>query len=230
MKNLVSALLVVFAITSISTVNGQSSRDIGNFDRIAVSTSVKVELIKSNTPNLEFKMLSGNEDHLITEVKNNTLIVKIKSGMFNGNNNSKASVKVYYTSLDGIKASAGSAIRSANTITSSSMDVDVSSGAKVDLEIETGTIEVEASSGAIASIDGSADKGMFEVSSGANINASDMECDHVSAEASSGGQIRVHANKKLTAEASSGGMIKYKGDADYTDTDAGRSGQIKRMK
>ena len=74
MKNLIITFLVCCLSISATNIFAQSTREISDFDRISVSSSVKVELIKGDSPKLEYKMLSGNEDKLITEVKNNRLV------------------------------------------------------------------------------------------------------------------------------------------------------------
>lgn len=229
MKNIIKLSFVFIFCLSISLTFGQSIREVASFDKISASASVKVKLIKSDVQKVEFKMTRGDEEDLVTKVKNGKLIIKIKSGMFKGNNNSKAAVKVYYTSLNEIEASAGASIKSEELIYSSDMEVSVSSGANADLEIEAESIEADASSGGRLLLEGSARNGDFDVSQGANLDASDMVCDKVSADASSGGHLKIHVNKKLKADASSGGSIKYKGNVEYTNTDSGWSGQIKRM-
>ena len=230
MKNLVKVSFVFLISVSLSVAYGQTTRTVGNFTKVSASTNVKVKLIKADEQRVEFKMTSGEEKSLITEVKNDKLIIKIKSGMLNWSSKAKASVKVYYTDLDEISASAGASIKSDELIYASDMDVDVSSGAVADLEVEAKTIEADVSSGGRILLEGSADKGDFDVSSGANLDASDMVCDIVTADASSGGNLKVHVNKKLTADASSGGSIRYKGTVEYANTDSGWSGKIKRMK
>jgi DUF4097 and DUF4098 domain-containing protein YvlB len=229
MKNLIKTSFVILISFSLSLAYGQSTRSVDYFDQISVSASVNVKLIKSDVQKVEFKMISGDEESLVTEVKNKKLIIKIKSGMFNWNNKAKASVKVYYTELNEIEASAGSSIKAEELIRCQDMDIEVSSGAVADLEIEAESIDAEVSSGGRIILEGSARNGDFEVSSGANLDASDMICDIVSADASSGGQMKIYVNKKLRADASSGGSISYKGNVEYTHTDSGWSGQIKRM-
>lgn len=229
MKNLVQISFVFFMSIGLSVVYGQSTRSVGNFKEVSASSNVSVKLIKSDMQKVEFKMTTGDEEDLITEVKNGKLILKIKSGMFRRNSKAKAKVKVYYTDLNGVEASAGASIKSDDLIYTSSMDVEVSSGAIIDLEVESEKLSVEASSGGKIHLEGSAKNGDFDVSSGGNIDGSQLICDNVAADASSGGQLQVHANKKLNAEASSGGSIRYKGSVEYTHTDAGRSGQIKRV-
>ena len=229
MKNLIKTSLVFFFSLCLVLAYGQSIRDVGNFTEVIASTNVQVKLIKADNQKVEFKMISGDEESLVTEVKNNVLIIKIENGKHSWGNKSKASVKVYYTQLTGIEAKAGASIKSDELIYTTNMDVEVSSGAKADLEIEAENIDVEVSSGGKLKLEGSAKTGELEVSTGGNLDASSLVCDNVSADASSGGRIQVHVNKKLKADASSGGSIRYKGDVEYTNTDSGWSGQIKRM-
>ena len=230
MKNVIRINLIFLFFLVFSFAYGQTTRTVGNFNKVSASSSVKVKLIKSNEQKVEFKMTRGNEEDLITEVKNNKLIIKIKSSMFNWKSNGKANVKVYYTDLNSVEASAGATVKGDELIHAEEMNVEVSSGATVDVEVEAKNIDAEVSSGARLALEGSAEYGDFEVSSGGNLNAADMICDKVSAEASSGGNLKVHANKKLKADASSGGNIRYKGSAEHTNTDSGWSGSISRMK
>jgi len=229
MKNFIRITFVFLISLSMTAANGQSTRDVDYFDKVSASTSVKVKLIKSNEQKVEFKMTRGDESSLITKVKNKKLIIKTKSKAFSWNNNAKASVKVYYTELNEVEASAGASVKAEEPIEGDDVEVSVSSGAVMDLEIESEGVDAEASSGGRLLLEGNAKNGHFEVSSGANIDASTMECDNVKAEASSGGNLKIHVNKKLNADATSGGSIRYKGDVDFIDSDSGWSGKIKRI-
>lgn len=228
MKHLAKTVTFIFALFLTVSLNAQT-RQIGNFTGLRVSASVSVKLVKADTPSIEYKMIKGNESSLITEVKGNNLIVKIKSKIGWNNNNAKAKVIVYYTELDDISVSAGATLKSDDPIRTDDMDIDVSSGSSADIEVIAETIDADASSGATLKLEGSATKAAFDAISGATINAKLMICDYVNADVSSGASISVHANKKLNADASSGGSIRYTGDADDTRIDKGWSGQISRM-
>ena len=229
MKNILKTCMALVLLIGFSSLTAQTTRNLSYFNKLSASSSVKVKLIKSNEHKVEFKMTSGDEDRLITEVKNDRLIVKIKSKSFGWNGNAKAAVKVYYTELNEVDVSAGASVKGEEVINATNMEVSVSSGARADLEVESEKIYAEVSSGGRIELEGSAKNGKYEASSGGFIDAVSMVCDNVDAEASSGGQMKVHANKKLNAEASSGGSIKYRGEADYTNTDSGWSGKIKRI-
>lgn len=229
MKNLIKTSLVFLFSIGLVVAHGQITRNVDDFTKISASTNVQVKLIKSDKQKVEIKMLSGDEESLITEVNNDKLIIKIKSGIFSWNNKSKALVKVYYTQLNGVEVSAGASVKSDDLIYTENMNVEVSSGAVADLEVEAENIDAEVSSGGRITLEGNAKTGDFEASSGANLDASKMICDNVSADVSSGARIDVHVDKKLNADASSGGAIRYKGKVEYTNSDSGWSGQIKRM-
>jgi len=228
MKYLSTITTLLFALLFTVSIDAQT-REIGNFSGISASTSVSVKLVKADSPRIEYKMIKGSDSRLITKVKGNDLIVKIKSKIGSWNNSAQAKVIVYYTELDDISVSAGATVKSEEPIRAESMDVDVSSGSSADLEIIAHEIDADASSGATLKLEGSAKEGEFDASSGSTINAKNLICDYVDADVSSGATIKVHANKKLSADASSGGSIRYKGDATDTNIDKGWSGQISRM-
>ncbi len=218
-------LIFLFSVCSIS-IYGQV-RNIGNFTAIEASTNVAVKLIKADSPRIEFKMLRGNEKDLITKIKENKLIVKIDSDF--GGSKAQAQVKVYYTELKEISASAGASIKGEELIYADAMDVEASSGAYVDLEIEAKSINVDVSSGATMALEGTAVRGNFDSSSGSTLNAKRMICDHVSADASSGSTLKITANKSFDGDDSSGASIQYSGDVEASKSDAGWSGSIRKI-
>lgn len=78
MKNLQHyALILLLSFLTASAI--AQTRSISDFDAIKTSGNVNVKLVKADSPSIEYKMIAGNENDLITEVKNNTLTVKIKN-------------------------------------------------------------------------------------------------------------------------------------------------------
>jgi hypothetical protein len=68
----------------------------------------------------------------------------------------------------------------------------------------------------------------FDTGSAGEIDAYDLECETVNAEASSGGSVKVNVTKSLTAHATSGGSIKYRGNPDKSITDSSSGGSVKK--
>ncbi len=227
MKHITTTATLLIALFISVSISAQT-RQIGNFTGIKVSSGVSVKLVKADSPKIEYKMIKGDESALITEIKGNNLIVKLKS-KFGGWNNAQAKVIVYYTELSDISVSSGSSLKCEDPIRTQDMDIDVSSGSSADIEVIAQSIDVDASSGASLKLEGSAKKAEYDADSGSTIRAKMMICDYVNADVSSGATITAHVNKKLNADASSGGTIRYTGDADDARIDKGWSGQISRM-
>lgn len=218
-----SICLLLLAIFSF----GQT-RSIADFNALTTAGSVKVELIKSTTPKIEYKMLKGKDVDLITEVKNGKLTVKIKNKW--GMSSAKADVKVYYTSLNSIVSSAGSTIQSFEKINSDNMSISSSSGSRISLMLNANSTSVNSSSGSSITLSGDVKgTGTFDSSSGSSINASDLSINDANVDASSGSSISLWVKNKISADASSGGNIKYKGSPTVVDTDKSSGGSVSKM-
>ena len=228
MKNKISIITGLLTMFAIVFAQGQS-RDVQDFHSVHVSTSITAKLVKSNDTRVEYTMKKGDAKNLITEVKNGRLYVKTKSNKWGwGGNNTSANVTIYYTDLDEIKASAGCSVSSDNVISADEMEIDVSSGSSVRLEVEADEVEVDISSGSSLKLKGSAKRGDFEASSGSTLNAYKFVTQKANVEASSGSSVSIHVDDTLDASASSGASISYTGNVKNKNIDSGWSGSISR--
>ncbi len=205
------------------------SKNLPEFTSISTGGSVQVELVKGSSPKAEYTIIKGNKEDLFIEVKNDELVVKIKSknSMWN-RSETKAKVTVYYNgTLKAIDCAAGSSLNADNEISTASMDIEVSSGANCNVKLKAEDVNVSASSGAKVSINGTGNTAVYDASSGSKIEAGNFISSIADADVSSGASISLHATKKLKADASSGGSIKYKGNPESTNIDSGMSGSIR---
>lgn len=221
-------VLLITCLLLIAIFSFGQTRSVTDFNSLSTAGSVKVELIKSSAPKIEYKMLKGKDEDLITEVKNGKLSIKIKNRW--GMSNAKADVKVYYTSLNSIVSSAGSTIQSFEKVNSDNMSISSSSGSRISLIMNANSTAVHSSSGSSITLSGDVKGvGTFESSSGSNINAKDLATNDANAEASSGSSISLWVKNKISADASSGGNIKYKGSPTVVDTDKSSGGSVSKM-
>lgn len=77
---------------------------------------------------------------------------------------------------------------------------------------------------------GSASSLALAVSSGGSLDAQGLRADNVTATASSGGSLLLHASNALTASASSGGSIKYHGSPDRLTQQSSSGGSIRQAR
>jgi hypothetical protein len=179
----------------------------GDFKNISVSNAIDVVIEQSDATEITVEADDNLQKEIITKVENGTLIIKCKYSSFRNITMKKVTVKV--PSLEKIEASSASTVQSKNVFQGENMDLESSSAATMDLNIESDNISATSSSGSSINVQGKALKVQTKASSGATVDAGKLLANEVNADVSSGGSINVHPIVTLKAEASSGGHINY---------------------
>lgn len=185
---------------------------------IAVTVHIgQVQSVVVTTDENAYKYLSVN-------VKNDELHLGYKNLASIGGMTTKVEITV--PALSEVEISSGASLTLADTLVTSSLSAEVSSGASAYIIAKVDKLTLEASSGASIEAVGSAMVADYESSSGASLSAYGVECRKVDAEATSGGSIQLTVTQQLEAEASSGGSISYKGNPVKVINESGLSGSV----
>lgn len=205
-------------------------RDVQNFNAIAVSSGIKLYVSAGNEESVRVEASENIINDVITEVKGGTLHIYMRrKNMFNLFNwGTTGTVRAYVTAntLNGLKASSGSEVRSENTLKGNTLTLDVSSGGDVNLNLVYRDMEVDSSSGSKVKLSGRCKNLRAEASSGSIINAGNLESVNCQADASSGGNINLQVSDDIKARASSGGNIRYEGNPKVKDFNQSSGGSV----
>jgi len=220
MKTLTRILsTAAFMLTFSAFVIGQESetRNLEGFEGISVSAGIQAELVKGNTNKIEISAKGIELEKVTTEIKRDVLKIGIDEKWWKniGGKKNKRDVEVvitYSSTLSSISSSSGSSTTADHTILSKYLELDVSSGAYMDLEIDVDETDIDLSSGSRMILAGNAGEVAVDMSSGANLDAYKLTGQNVSVDGSSGSNAKVTATSSLTADVSSGANVKYKGD------------------
>lgn len=222
--------------TSFTTENNSSylngeARNVSEFSGINVSTGVNVVFKQESPTNVKVIADADKLQYVITKVENGILKVYIDNKGVKNLRFKNLSVNVSSPRMDNIKASSGAIFSVVNSVKENNLSIDASSGANVkgDFKISNtldisassgsiiragitaGTILAKVSSGSNTALEGKADSGTIDISSGAVCKADGLKIDHLEAEATSGGNLSVNVSVALKVKASSGGLVRYKG-------------------
>ncbi len=227
MKNLI--ILLVALVSFNLTAQKSETRELNAFDSFDVSAGIIVNLIPADEHYADVDVKGTDLDDVITKVKGNHLDISWKSNNW-GWKSREATVTVYYVSLNGIDASSGSIVNAKNMQTSS-MDIESSSGAIINLEIDCNDLDIDISSGTIVNLTGTAKNLEVDASSGSICEGLELKTNDADIDGSSGAIVKVDVCDNLEAEVSSGAIVKYQGNPSRTDLDAGEwsGGIIKRI-
>lgn len=187
------------------------SRDIsGEFTKVSASEGLLVYVTQADDFEIKVEADDNVIDLIRTDIEDGKLRIHTEENIGN------ATKKIYVSlpKVSELMASSGSQLRSENTIESNELVIDGSSGAILDIRLMAQILEIDASSGANLDISGATENANVDVSSGGNINAKDLIARTCTADASSGGNVKIQVEKSLIADASSGGSISYSGEPD----------------
>ncbi len=187
-------------------ISTEETRDLNkNFNEINSSHGIQVIVEQAANTSVKVEADSNLIKHIITKIEGNTLHISADANF----NSDLVRVVVKLPKLKALNASSASKISSNTVFKSNQFDIETSSAANVDANIEADVIQISSSSASHVTVTGKALSLITDASSAAKIDAKDLWANDVEADASSGAAIEVHPIVKLDADASSGGSIEY---------------------
>lgn len=162
-------------------------------------------------------------DYIRVEVYNGILKITSRKNIRRA---SSKDVFVQAGMIDELEVSSAADFIGENLLITDDIDIEVSSAADLDLELEAETARIEVSSSGSADIKGSAKRLFADVSSAGDLNASDFIVEEADVEASSAADARVHVTDKIRAEASSAGSVRYTGNPKERNTESSSAGSV----
>jgi len=238
MKKLAALSLVVLFTLSCTAqwgkkVNGNGNmvtieRSTGDYDAVAVSGWFDVDLVDGNEGDISLKGEENLLEHIITEVKDGKLVIKVEKGM-----NLKPSswkegihITVPVESIDAVSLSGSGDIVGKTTLKSEDFKTTMSGSGDITLDIDASSISASMSGSGDINLSGSTTDFDVTISGSGDIKAFELEADNVDATVSGSADIKVTANQKLKARVSGSGDIHYKGNPEKIDTKTSGSGDI----
>jgi len=224
--NRILSTIVFLALSATGFAQETQVRNLSHFTGVKVAEGIDVYLTKGDKESAKVEVYGVSIQNVITEVSGSYLKVHMRDGNYKG----RVEVKVYvtYTQIEKLSASSAGNIYSQGVIKTSSLEVGASSAGNIEIEIEAGNVEISASSAGEIEVKGTAKSVMADASSAGEVDAYDLETESATAEASSGGSVKVNVKDALTANASSGGSVRYRGNPSKSITNSSSGGSVKK--
>lgn len=224
MKNFWALIAVFF---SFFTVAAQETdvRQVGSFSGVKAAEGIDVFLKEGDKELVKVEVTGTDPSNVITEISGDYLKIHMKDGRYRSVD---AKVYVTYVKLDKLSASSAGSIFSEGTIDARTLEISASSAGSVEVTIDAGSVKVSSSSAGDVELKGQAKTLLADASSAGEVDAYDLDAQVVSAEASSGGAVKVNVAESLEARASSGGSIRYRGNPDRSNTNSSSGGSVKK--
>jgi len=224
--------LTLFTLASITAdASDRETRDLRDFSGVSVSAGVDATLVKGDHNEITITVDGIELDRVRTDIKGDVLEVSVKQKRWWFGSWKKKDIDVVITyngDLEELRASSGSQLHAEQTITADNLDIKVSSGASINIEINTDHLNLDMSSGSTAQLTGIADAAYVGTSSGATLKAYSLKTDKADIDSSSGSTVKISVVNDLVVDVSSGAGISYKGNPINRDIDKSSGGSVRQ--
>jgi hypothetical protein len=203
-------------------------RTTGDYDYIGVSGFFDVDLVSGNEGEITLKGESNLLEHIVTEVKNGKLNIKVEKGYNLRPSNWKDGIHITVPveRIDGVALSGSGDIVGKTKIKTDDFKTSMSGSGDITLDIEAETVSTSMSGSGDIRLSGKTNNFDATISGSGDIAAYKLEADNVEATVSGSANIEVTANKMLKARVSGSGDIDYRGNPEKVDTKTSGSGDI----
>ncbi|GAB5564022.1 MAG: head GIN domain-containing protein [Winogradskyella sp.] len=205
----------------ITTVN----RSTNDYNGVKVSGSLDVHLVEGNEGDISIKGDSNLMEYIITEVKNNNLVVKVKKGFYLKPSKSLI-VTVPYESINNIGIAGSGDIKNSGTIKADELDISVAGSGDIDLNVNTNSLESSIAGSGDIEITGKTENLVAKIAGYGSFNGSDLDSIDVTVKISVSGDADVVCNGNLIVRISGSGDVNYSGTPKNKDTKISGSGSV----
>jgi hypothetical protein len=205
----------------------QEKRDVGNFDKVATTSSGDVVITQTGEESLIVETDDNIMQYVETEVRGKTLYLGIKPGAANPSP-TRLRFTVTADELAGLETSSSGDIDS-GSIETDYLDVKVSSSGDISIDsLDAWALAVKISSSGSVEVSGEVSEQDVTISSSGEYRAGDLRSETTEMTISSSGDATVWVTESLDVRLSSSGSVNYYGNP-RTDVSATSSGKAKSM-
>ncbi|MEM9015090.1 MAG: DUF2807 domain-containing protein [Pseudomonadota bacterium] len=196
------------ALTAAAHAESTRSYDLPAFNRIDVSAGIELVAQIGEAQKVEVYSEYGDFSDFSIRVRDGELIASRQNSRLRWHaNRSDYEVRVTTPSLTSLEASSGS-WGEVSDIDSGNFQIDLSSGASMEVSGECGDCNID-------------------LSSGAHLKAEQLSCVNASIDVSSGGHGKLTVRDAVLADASSGGHVRVYGNPARVNVDKSSGGVVK---
>ena len=203
------------------------SRSTSDYDAIACAGSMDFILIKGTEGKITIEGESNLIEHIITEVKNNKLIVKVEKG-FNLRESYNKTIKITipFQDIDKVSLTGSGDLWNTDTINETDLDVDLTGSGDVVLDINTDNVEGSVTGSGDVTLKGKTTNLEASVTGSGDFNGNNLQAENTEVTVTGSGDAEVVSTETLRARVSGSGDIEYKGNPKKEDTKVAGSGSI----
>jgi hypothetical protein len=192
----------------------RETRELPAFDQLETGGAFEVKISFGEPQKVEIESRQKDIGDILTEVKNNTLVVSTKGSI----SNSPLNIYLTVPALTRIEAHGAADVEGLNTLQTDMLNVEASGAASVELTIDVNSLRSEASGAADLELSGKAGHHSTNASGAATVDADKLVTETTDADVSGAATARVNS-QNVTGQTSGAGEI-YSNEGDVKEYDS----------
>ncbi|MDV7187308.1 head GIN domain-containing protein [Lutibacter sp. TH_r2] len=204
------------------------TRSVKNFDKISISGSFDVELIKNNEGDITITADDNLLEYIITETEQSTLKIKPKD-KYNLRPSKSIKIKLTFEDFEKLSLAGSGNVFSEDTIKQNELKISMAGSGNVDLLVDTNSTSTSLAGSGNLNLEGNTSNLKTSIAGSGNLNALDFKADIVSISIAGSGNVKVHAVNEIHASIVGSGDVRYLGNPKIEKSSKIGSGSFKKI-
>ncbi|WP_455169013.1 head GIN domain-containing protein [Aegicerativicinus sediminis] len=203
------------------------TRTTSDYDGIKCAGSFDYVLVKGKEGKITLEGESNLLEYIVTEVKNNKLVVKVENNVnLRTSSNKEIRITIPFEDIDEVSMAGSGDLTSKDVITSNNLKVAMAGSGKVNLDLKANTVKGSMAGSGNLTLSGSTNSLEADIAGSGDFNGFGLDANETDVSVAGSGDAEVVSNKSLKARVAGSGDIRYKGNPEKEDTKVAGSGKI----
>ncbi|WP_142785680.1 head GIN domain-containing protein [Changchengzhania lutea] len=200
------------------------TRTTSNYDAVTCAGSMDFILVSGKEGDIKIKGDENLLEYIVTEVKNNALIVKVKKGKSIYSKKGIV-ITIPFEDINKVSLAGSGDLMNEDTITTRKFHVSLSGSGDIKLDVKTDAIESAIAGSGDITLEGLTNTLKVKVAGSGDFHGFDLQANDTEVSIAGSGDVKVVSNTNLKASVVGSGDIVYKGSPKL-DTKITGSGSI----
>ena len=216
---------LIILCLSLSFVNAQIKKDVGEFTTLKAFDLINITLIESNKNSVE--ITGENANNVVIVNKNGTLKIRMNlEEIFDGD---KTDVVLYHTGFEILDANEGAFIISKDRIAQRDIELKAQEGGYIKVDLDVKDANIRAYSGGTVETYGNVNRQVVKVNTGGIYKGEQLNSVTCKLGISAGGESHIRASELVDLKITAGGDAFIYGNPSTVNERKVIGGRVKRM-
>lgn len=224
---------LIFFVSTLSFAQTEENiiiRSIDAFDRLEVAGPFNVHFDPALKGEIQINSKKLTHEKIITEVKNKTLSIRFKKGVFiRSVGHNSIQIRIPQSNVSAVSLSGSGKILNHQPITTNSLDTKLAGSGKMELMVKASNVDCQLSGSGKIILKGETEDLKVKLAGSGHLKLEELHAKNASARLSGSGKILLHCTETLNSDVAGSGNIRYYGNpGKKTHSNVSGSGSVRK--